>query len=263
MPLPFFDFSTRIFTKIKTDLANYPGWWYAIEKDDVDGDGDVDFILGNRGENFYFSADENTPAKLWVNDFDKNGTVEKIITQTINGKDMPVPMKKELTDQLASLKKQNLKHAEYAKKSIQELFDPAILKKSIAWKASYFKSAVAINHGGGKFTMLPLPKEVQFSCVCDIHCTDLNKDGKNDLIMAGNDSNFTPQFSKLDASFGHTLISKGDGTFDYVSTNHSGFFVRGDVRQLIKINKDKEDFLLVLVNNQKPKLFKLIDKNEM
>lgn len=53
-------------------------------------------LLGNRGENFYFTADESRPAKLWVNDYDKNGTVEKIITQTINGKDMPVPMKKRI-----------------------------------------------------------------------------------------------------------------------------------------------------------------------
>ena len=38
-------------------------------------------------------------------------------------------MKKELTAQLVSLKKQNLKASEYAKKSIDELFSPSIFEK--------------------------------------------------------------------------------------------------------------------------------------
>ena len=252
-----FDYSMGFFEKINTDLSSYPGWWYAIQPDDVDGDGDTDLILGNRGENFYFTGNEDAPARLWVNDFDQNGTIEKIITRSINGKDMPVPMKKELTDQLPALKKQNLKHSEYAQKSIQELFDPAILQKSISWKASYFKSAVAINKGNGHFTMKALPKEVQFSCVCDILCSDLNGDGKKDLVMAGNDSNFTPQFSKLDASFGHVLLSNGDGTYTRMENRESGFFVRGDVRELTELQMADNQFVLVMLNNDKPKLFKI------
>ena len=43
-------------------------------------------------------------------DFDGNGTGEKIITRTIGGKDVPVFLKKEVTDQIARLQKQNLKY---------------------------------------------------------------------------------------------------------------------------------------------------------
>ncbi len=256
-----FTFSNGKFEKIETNLSDYHGWWYAIEKDDVDGDGDMDLILGNRGENFYFTGSPDAQARLWVKDFDGNGTVEKIITRSINGKDMPVPMQNELTGQIVSLKKQNLKHSEYAKKSIQELFGKEALKKAIVWRGNYFKSAVAINEGNGQFTMKPLPKEVQFSCVCDIYCKDLNMDGHNDLVLAGNDSGFTPQFSKLDASFGHVLLGKGNGEYERVENRDSGFFVKGDVRQLIEIEGESGKYLLVTVNDQKPKLYKLEIRN--
>jgi hypothetical protein len=248
--------------KASSNLSNYPGWWYTIETDDVDGDGDQDLLLGNRGENFYFTGSQEAPAKLWVNDFDDNGTVEKVITRSIGGKDMPLPMKKELTDQLPHLKKQNIKHVEYAKKSIQELFTPEVLKRSYVLESTYFKSAVAINEGNGQFTMQPFPAEVQFSCVCDFVCTDLNGDSKNDLLMAGNEDGLLPQYSRLDGSFGHVLLNLGNGNYERLENRESGFHVNGVVRDLTKVVINGEPHVLVAVNNGLPRLFKLKPKNE-
>jgi len=249
------------FRQMKTNLSDYSGWWYALEAADVDGDGDQDLILGNRGENFYFTGSPDAPAKLWVSDFDENKTVEAIITQKIDGRDMPVPMKRELTANLPGLKKQNLKHAEYATKSIQDLFPAEVLAKADVKTATYFKSAIAYNQGNGEFTFQALPREVQFSCVCDLYCGDLNGDGLPDILMAGNDDGFMPQFSKLDGSYGHTLINQGNEGFEWVAPAQSGFFVKGQVRALNPIRIGDEEFILVGLNNQSPRLFKRNKKN--
>ncbi|MCF8279932.1 MAG: VCBS repeat-containing protein [Bacteroidales bacterium] len=242
----------------KIDLRDYSGWWYAVKAADLDGDGDQDLVLGNRGENFYFTASKEKPAKLWVGDFDSNGMLEKIMTRSIGGKDMPIPMKKELTAQLPGLKKENLRHSEYAKKSIQELIPAEALKQAVVMQANYFQSAVAINEGNGKFKIMPLPKEVQFSCVNTIEITDLNGDGQPDLVLGGNDAGFMPQFSKLDASFGHVLLNRGGGDFEWVENRASGFFVRGDVKQVLEIKAKNGKHLVVLINGKKPRMFSFV-----
>ena len=93
---------------------------------------------------------------------------------------------------MVALKKQNLKASEYAKRTINELFTEEIFKNSIMKEAVTGKSVIAINQGGGKFTIQNLPSRVQLSCVCGISCTDINNDGNIDLIMGGNNFEFKP-----------------------------------------------------------------------
>lgn len=240
---------------VNNNLSDYSGWWYAVKAEDIDNDGDQDLVLGNRGENFYFKGTKEAPAKLWVWDFDMNGIVDKIMTRRINGKDVPIPLKKELVAQIPSLKKQNLKHSDYADKSIQELFPKEVMDKAFVREGNYFRSAVALNDGKGNFTLSELPKEVQFSCVKAICCTDLNGDGKKDLLLGGNDYGFMPQFSRLDASFGHVLLQQSTGQFQWVPYRESGFFIRGEIKQFAVIPVAQRNYILTLINHQSPQLF--------
>jgi len=246
------------FEPFSSGLETYSGWWNTLEVVDLDNDGDQDLVMGNRGENFYFTGSPEKPAKMWLADFDNNKTVEKIITYTVEGKDKPVVTKRDLTSQLPALKKQNLKHSDYADRSIQDLFDPKVLAKARVLEGTYFKSAIALNNGAGQFTMQALPSEVQFSCVCDIYCTDLNQDNQPDLVLAGNDNGFMPQFSKLDASYGHVLLNEGNGEFRRLDNRDSGFFVEGEVRALTEVRMGDDNYLLVGRNNASPKLFKFL-----
>ncbi len=199
-----FSYTGSQFKEIKTGLENLFGWWKVVKAYDVDGDGDLDLVLGNLGENFYLQPDQDRPVKMWVKDFDGNGSVEKIISRTINGKDKPVFLKKELIEQIASLRKKNLKYQDYANKSVQELFSESELKGSSIFNFNYASSCVAINNGDGTFSVKKLPVMVQLSCVNAIAFSDMNKDGKTDLVLGGNQFHFLPQFSQVISK--HLLI---------------------------------------------------------
>jgi enediyne biosynthesis protein E4 len=252
-----FSFKKDHFEEIKTNLNDMFGWWQTVAATDVNMDGQTDLILGNIGENFYLHPDKQDPVKLWLNDFDQNNSVDKIITYTVNGKDMPVVLKNDLQDQLPILKKQNLKHEDYAKKSIQELFPPAVIKQCVVKQFNYPSSCIAINNGKGNFTIQKLPPAVQFSSVNAISYADLNQDGFTDLILAGNKFEFLPQFERLDASFGNVLVNEGKGKFNCLEPMQSGLQLEGEVRDIVQIKKSDKTCFLFLRNNDYPALYEI------
>ena len=227
----------------------------------MDNDGDVDLILGNSGSNIHYKPKENQPMKMWVNDFDNDGTIEQITTQNYNNGDYPLHQKKELTSQILSLKKQNIKASDYASKTIDQLFSKEVLSNTIVKEVSIAESVIAINEGNGKFTIKILPAQVQFSCICGIQCLDVNKDGYLDLIMAGNNFEFKPQYSRLDANYGNILLGDGELDFKWQTYSDSGFFIRDEVKHL-EIVKDSKgnQFLIASINNEVPKLFEINEK---
>jgi hypothetical protein len=250
-----FTYNKDHFQPLQTNLDSLQGLWQTVTADDIDNDGDADLILGNVGSNCYLKPASSAPVKMWIYDFDNNGTEEKIITRTYKGKDVPVFLKKDLTDQIPSLRKKNLKYVDFANKSIQELFPAEILQKAIVKTFNYSSSVIAVNNGKGQFEIKVLPANVQFSSVNAILSTDINNDGLKDLLMGGNLFDMQPQFSRLDASYGHTLINKGKGIFEYVTNARSGIELNGAIKTIKEIPGKNKPYFLVLQNNDSVKLY--------
>jgi enediyne biosynthesis protein E4 len=258
MPVKIFQWKSNSFEEFKTNLDAASGWWQAIEVADLDGDGDLDLVLGNYGENFYLKPGSTTPVKLFMNDFDNNSVIDKLLSKTVDGKDVPVFLKRELQEQIPSLKKQNLKHADYATKTIQTLFQPDIIKKAEVKQVNYSSSCIAWNNGKGNFTIKALPAELQLSSINAIVCKDVNSDGKLDLIVAGNLFNFLPQFSRLDASYGWVVLNKGNQEWTVLQQAESGLFIKGQVKAIREIKGPAQNNtqFLFLQNNDVPVLYR-------
>jgi enediyne biosynthesis protein E4 len=241
-------------------LDSLNGWWKVLEADDIDNDGDQDLILGNEGLNCPYVPSNDKPMRLYVNDFDENGTIEQIMTSYDHG-DYPIHMKIEMTAQMPGLKKRNLKATDYSKRTIQELFPAPIVQNSLVKEVNTSASVVTRNEGNGKFTIMKLPYRVQWSCVCSISCSDVNRDGNLDLIMGGNFFEYKPQLSRQDASYGHVLLGDGKLGFEWQDYAKSGFYVRDEIRHLeFFTDKSGKKFIIAAVNNGQPRIFKINQK---
>ena len=247
--------SGRRLSPLETSLDSLTGWWNAISVADLDNDGDMDMVLGNRGNNSYIKVCRAAPVKMFVNDFDNNGTIEQIFTRYIEGKDKPVPLKREITAQIPSLLKKDLNFAAYAEKSIYELFPEAVVTNSIVKEVITSESVLAYNEGENQYRIEALPQVIQFTCVNVILAADVNDDGNIDIVLGENNHSYKPQFGRLDAGFAHLLWGSESGFMKPEQIGTSGL---GVVKSINKIIMNDKQYLILGINNERSKIYKVI-----
>lgn len=237
-------------------LSNTEGWWHSIFAKDLNGDGKVDFVLGNQGLNSNFKASISRPVTMYVNDFDLNGSIEQIICTYNGDKSYPVPMKDDLVKQIPTLANRFKKFADYKDATIEDIFSPEVLKNTLKLNARYMESCVMINTGKGSFRLTSLPMEAQFSPVYAIIADDFNHDGICDIIIGGNQYRAKPETGIYDASYGLFLKGNSDGTWQSVSSVNSGIFTKGEIRDLKILNLNGTSIIAVARNNNKLEFYK-------
>ncbi len=241
------------FHEMSTSLKNLNGWWQHITVADANADGLQDIFLGNLGENFSLHPSPQNPVSLYLNDFDQNGFVDKIITRKYDNKDVPVFMKVEMEGQMPMMKKQNLRNEQYAQQAIQDLFPKQLLDKATLKTVSTSTSYVAYNLGKGNFKLQPLPMQAQLSSIKTISFLNANADQLPDIVIGGNEFGFQPQLGRLDASTGELLINQKDHFT--MATAPAGLQLNGQVRYAEVIDITAQPHFLVLHNDREPMLY--------
>ena len=235
---------------VPNSIPNTGGLWKTIKSVDIDNDGDLDFVVGNTGENNKIKASDDAPAKLYVGDFDQNGIYEQLITCiTEDGESYPMVLKAELQRAVPSIKQKFVKYEDYARKKVEDMFDEKQLQNTIVKDIQTTSTVLLINDGKGNFSLKILPHEVQYSPVMAVESGDFNHDGHVDLLLAGNFYDNLPEWGRFDMNYGLYLTGDGNGNFKTLLPSKSGFKTVGQVRKMAKIKTSAGKEMVVLAKN--------------
>ena len=226
------------------DIPVSSGLWQTIYMTDVNGDGSADILAGNWGHNSKLYAGKNPPLKLYINDFDKNGTIEQIMCYTVNGNEYTFLAKDELERSLPVLKKAYLKYEEVAGKTVQYMFYD-LFKDYTELKAEVLSSSCFINDGKGNFTRQDLPGELQLAPLMAF-APALTR---NQFIGGGNFYGVIPYEGRYDALL--PTLFHVDGSL----SKHLLPDMDGEIRDMKWINVGDGKKILALARNNQDIVF--------
>ncbi|SHJ19278.1 Repeat domain-containing protein [Arenibacter nanhaiticus] len=233
-------------------LKNSQGWWNKIIAEDFDGDGDIDYVIGNFGLNSQLKASQEKPVSLYVSDFDGNGSLDPILCSYIGNESYPVFSKDDLLGQLNKLKARYVNYVDYADEKITDIFTPDQLKEATVLEARSFETSYMENLGEGRFKLSPLPKEAQFSPIYGMVAKDFDLDGNLDLLLGGNFFGTRVKYGRYDANRGLLLLGDGKGSFKAVNNLESGLYLNGEIRDIAIVTQRDSDQLMVFAQNNGP-----------
>ncbi len=233
---------------------DYTGWWSSIVAEDLDNDGDKDLVLGNNGLNYKYKASMDEPFQIYAHDFDKNGSLDIVLGYFNDGTLFPVRGRQCSSEQIPSIATKFKSYTDFGEASLGDVYGEE-LDQALHLTVNSFASIVLMNEEDG-FLRKDLPRLAQISAVNGIICTDFNKDGYKDLLIAGNLYGSEVETTRNDASEGLMLIGKGNGAFESLGPDESGFKASGDVKDLKMLTMGKNKLILVTNNNNAMQAFK-------
>ncbi len=226
-------------------LGNTDGFWNILVAADLDRDGDMDLVGGNRGLNAQLKVDSSQPASVYAGDLDRSGTWDLVLSGFVMGLDVPVASRDQMIAQLPGMGAIFPTYASYAAASMRDLTfdrDGAVYRQVTVSTSSVFEKLP-----NGTFRQHPLPTLAQISPVKGLLAADYNGDGHMDLLLGGNNYGNRAEDGRMNA--GRGLLLLGDGHLGFRVRSYSGFQALGEVRHLLEVNHSDQRLILVGRNN--------------
>ncbi len=259
MPLTFLKNDKGVFKNItaQTGLSSQVGWWNSIAAGDFDNDGDIDYVVGNLGQNSFYKAGEKFPVAVYAKDFDNNGSFDAfpslylpVSQEDTTKKEFPAQTRDDLVKQMVGMRSKFQNYKLYASATMDKLFTPEQMKGALVVKANNLSSVYCRNDGHGKFTLTTLPVQAQLSALNGMIADDFDGDGNLDLVMNTNDYGTDVTVGRYDALNGLLLKGDGKGNFSPQSILASGIFIPGNGKALIKLRGKNEKYFLAASQNR-------------
>ena len=228
----------------KTELPNSSGWWQTLLIDDVNSDGHLDVLAGNWGWNNKFWSRKDGTVNLYVNDYDKNGQTDQLLSYTTNGKEYPFLAKDEVERSLPLLKKHYLLYADYAGEVMKDVFYGWI-DTIKPLRAERLGSAVCYGNGKGAFEIKDLPAELQLA---PIFAFQKLPGAEKRYLSGGNFYDVIPYEGRYDAQpLALFMVSKSGAINAFHQPQLAG--LKGQVRDIKWLQNGAGTGLMVVARN--------------
>lgn len=260
MPIRFFKNTATGFEEVSEKLGfqDSKGWWYGLQKADLDADGDIDYLAGNLGLNYKYRTSKENPFQVYANDFDENGSADIVLSYEKKGVKLPLRGRECSSQQVPAIKQRFETFQSFAEADLNDIYGKKMLEKSLHYTADTFAHYWLENKGDGSFQMKKLPNQAQFSSINAIETFDYNGDPYPDVLLAGNLYQSEVETPRNDSSVG--LVLQGNKNhLNVISPSKSGLLVQGEVKNIskIKLGKEKTVAFLFALNNDRLKLITL------
>ncbi|MGM0458109.1 MAG: VCBS repeat-containing protein [Bacteroidota bacterium] len=239
------------------DLPPMRGWWWSIEKGDLNNDGHPDLVAGNQGLNFSFRTSDENKFGLYASDFSDGWDTDLVFVQEINGIEYPYFGLAKMGNTIDRMNYQYDSFEAFSNEPLRNIFTSEELEGSLHYQSDTFASVKLLNNGNGTFSVGELPNEAQISPIKSIIVHDFNKDEFNDLLIAGNMFQTDPNIPRADAGKGLLLSGDEEGNLEPVPIHQSGFYAPKDVKYITLIETAEGKAVLIANHNEELQLFRL------
>lgn len=226
------------------------GLWSSLLVKDLNNDGKLDLFIGNIGKNTPFKFSEKEPGTLTYADFDGNGSLDPFFSYYIQGKSYPYVSRDELNDQMYAMRKKFLSYAQYANALLTDIFSKEELQRAITLYATDQESKIFIQKDGKFHSSSSLPLQAQFSLNRMIVSEDFDGDGKDELLLMGNQSSNRLKMGAIQANKGCLLKFSTTNSAESVNQVASGLNIQGDVKSALTLTVNGKKIILVGASDQ-------------
>ena len=225
------------------------GWWTSIAATDFNGDGRIDYVVGNLGLNTHFRADPAHPALLFSGDFKGSGT--QLIEAYYEGDKLyPWRSRNEMGAVLPSVLRRYPTFDSYGRATLGEIVGEDKLARARRFAATELRSGVFLSQPDGTYRFEALPRIAQISPLQGMVAGDFCGDGHAGIYAVQNSFAPVTAIGRFDGGLSQLLRGDGHGHFTPVAPVESGLVVPGDAKALalIDISQDGWPGFLVTRN---------------
>jgi hypothetical protein len=239
-------------------FSRLTGLWNGITTGDLDGDGRLDIIASNWGQNSKYQSHRAAPLRLYYSDFTQDGTLGLLEAyfEPAMRKYVPERRLEVVAEAMPFLRGQFSTHQEFANAAVEEILRDR-MPQTHYLEASWLESTLFLNRGD-KWETRVMPPEAQLAPAFAVVVADYDGDGHEDLFLSQNFFAQDPETSRCDAGRGLWLQGDGRGGLRAVSGQESGVMVYGEQRgaAVADFDGDGRVDLVVTQNAAETRLFR-------